>query len=96
MISKHEITESLNKVYLASKDAHSIYTPLELCEEMINSIDDYDDKTILVISNIEFLIVLKQKLVDMNNVHYSTSCSVKKKDCFEYWFKHKQYTYFTV
>jgi len=76
-MNKEEIVKSLEKIYSESTDSHNIYTPLELCEEMINSLTDLNGD-ILVISNLEFLIVLKQKDVDMNNVHYSTSCDIKK------------------
>lgn len=68
----------LNKIYENSQDSHNIYTPLELCEEMINSLSDLNDnKSILVISNLEFLIVLKSK-IKLDNVHYTTSCDIKK------------------
>lgn len=68
----------LNRIYENSQDSHNIYTPLELCEEMINSLSDLnDDKSILVISNLEFLIVLKSK-IKLDNVHYTTSCDIKK------------------
>lgn len=77
-MNKEEIIKSLNKVYENSKDSHNIYTPLELCEEMINSLSDLiDNKSILVISNLEFLIVLKSK-INLENVHYTTSCDIKK------------------
>ena len=76
-MNKQEIKLSLDKIYSQSVDIHSIYTPLELCEEMINSIQDYDNKSILCL-NLEFLIILKQKEIDMSNVHYSTSCEIKK------------------
>ena len=70
------IKELLDKVYANSKDSHNIYTPLELCEEMINSLSDLSGD-ILVISNLEFLIVLKSK-IGLDKVHYTTSCDIKK------------------
>lgn len=78
-MNKQEIILSLNKIYQHSTDYHNIYTPLELCESMINSIQDYDNKVILVISNLEFLIVLKQKGINLSFVHYTTSCNIKKR-----------------
>lgn len=72
-----EIIKSLEKIYSVSTDTHSIYTPLDLCDEMISSITKLSG-VILVISNLEFLIVLKRKNVDMNTVHYTTSCDIKK------------------
>jgi hypothetical protein len=57
-------------------DNYNIYTPLELCEEMINSLTALGGD-ILVISNLEFLIILKNK-INLDNVHYTTSCDIKK------------------
>lgn len=73
----NEIIKSLEKIYSESVDTHSIYTPLDLCEEMINSISKLEGD-ILVISNLEFLITLKRNGVDMNTVHYSVNCHLKK------------------
>lgn len=75
-MNKEEIVKSLEKIYSESTDSHNIYTPLELCEEMINSLTKLEGD-ILVISNLEFLIVLKSK-INLDNVHYSTSCDIKK------------------
>ena len=77
MIDK-EIIESLNKIYKESEDEHSIYTPLSLCRDMLSSISTFDDKNILVISNLEFLIVLKQMGINMDNVHYTVNCELKR------------------
>lgn len=74
----NEIIKSLEKIYSVSEDTHSIYTPLDLCEEMINSISKLEGD-ILVISNLEFLITLKRNGVDMNTVHYSVNCHYKKR-----------------
>lgn len=73
-----ELKILLDKIYSVSTDEHSIYTPLDLCEEMINSISNLTEN-ILVISNLEFLIVLKQKGIDMSLVYYSTACELKKR-----------------
>jgi len=77
-MNKLELQYSLEKIYKLSEDPHSIYTPFELCENMINSIQ-YLNGDILVISNLEFLIILKTKGLDMNNIYYSTSCELKKR-----------------
>lgn len=77
-MNKLELQYSLEKIYKLSKDDHSIYTPFELCENMINSVKDLNGD-ILVISNLEFLIILKTKGVNMNNIYYSTSCELKKR-----------------
>jgi hypothetical protein len=77
-MNKTEIIESLNKIYLNSKVNHNILTPLQLCNEMINSINHLDGD-ILVISNLEFLIILKQKNVNLSNLYYATDCELKKK-----------------
>lgn len=50
-----------------------IYTPLSLCSDMLSSIDDFSDKKILVIRNIEFVYQLYSNNVDMKNVHFSTN-----------------------
>lgn len=72
-----ELQKSLEKIYSASEDSHNIYTPISLCKDMINSISDLNGD-ILVISNIEFLFVLKDKGVDLNNVYYTVNCELKK------------------
>jgi hypothetical protein len=73
-----EIKESLYKIYLNSTVEHNIYTPLELCKNMIESVKDLKGD-ILVICNLEFLIILKQKCVDLYNIYYATDCELKKK-----------------
>lgn len=76
-MKKDEIINSLEKIYLTSEDIHSVYTPLSLCEDMIKSLDSLKGN-ILIITNIEFLISLKRLGIEMNNVHYTTSCEHKK------------------
>lgn len=71
-----EIKLSLDKIYDKSTDLHNIYTPLNLCEDMINSLSNLNGN-ILVISNLEFLIILKSK-ISLHNVYYTTSCDIKK------------------
>lgn len=58
-------------------DKDYIYTPLDLCDEMVSSITKLEGN-ILVIRNLEFIYTLYQKKVDMNTVHYSTNCDIKK------------------
>lgn len=77
-MNKQEIILSLNKIYQHSTDYHNIYTPLELCESMITSLTNLSGN-ILVISNLEFLIILKQKGINLSFVHYTTSCNIKKR-----------------
>lgn len=71
---------NIKELYNRSTDSHNIMTPISLCDEMINSlnIDVKDDKSMLVVSNIEFLIALKKKGINMYNVHYTVSCPIKK------------------
>jgi hypothetical protein len=77
-MNKLELQYSLEKIYKLSEDPHSIYTSFELCENMIGSIQDLKGD-ILVISNLEFLIILKTKGLDMSNIYYSTRCPLKKR-----------------
>lgn len=58
-------------------DKDYIYTPLDLCDEMVSSITKLEGN-ILVVRNLEFIYTLYQKKVDMNTVHYSTNCDIKK------------------
>lgn len=78
-MNEKELIKSLDKIYKLSEDTHNIYTPFSLCREMLSSISDYTDRTLLVISNLEFLIILKEMGIDMNNVYYSVNCDIKKR-----------------
>lgn len=71
------IIDRLNKIYSNSNSEHNIYTPLDLCNKMLNSINDLSGD-ILVISNLEFLIQLKNKIT-LDKVYYATDCELKKR-----------------
>ncbi len=71
------IIDRLNKIYSNSNSEHNIYTPLDLCDKMLNSLTDLSGD-ILVISNLEFLIQLKNKIT-LDKVYYATDCELKKR-----------------
>lgn len=77
MQSNKEITLSLSKIYSNSNSEHNIYTPLDLCNKILNSIQDLSGD-ILVISNLEFLIQLKNKIT-LDKVYYATDCELKRR-----------------
>ena len=55
-----------------------IYTPLNLCRDMLSSISTFDGKNILVIRNIEFIYCLYEMGIDMSNVYYTVNCELKR------------------
>lgn len=73
-MKEDNIKELIHKI----NEVGYIYTPLNLCDQMINSLPNLDGD-ILVIRNIEFVYVLYTKNIDMSRVYYSTDCEIKKK-----------------
>jgi len=59
------LKELVNKI---NEDGY-IFTPLNLCEKMVNSISNLSG-SILVIRNIEFIFTLYHKGCDMSNVWF--------------------------
>lgn len=55
-----------------------IFTPIELCSKMLNSLSNHDGN-ILVIRNIEFIFVMRHNGFDMSKIYYATNCESKKK-----------------
>lgn len=72
-----EKTKYIEAIIDHAGDEDYIYTPLDLCDEMVSSITKLEGD-ILVVRNLEFIYTLYQKKVDMNTVHYSTNCDIKK------------------
>lgn len=66
----------LDKVYQNCTDNLTIHTPFAVCKDMLKSVKDLNGN-ILVISNLEFLIEIKKIKGNLDNVWFSTNCSVK-------------------
>lgn len=61
-----------------SADDHNIFTPWQLCFDMLGSVDIRNEHGVLVIGNLEFIFLLKRKIA-LDNVWFMTPCAVKKK-----------------
>lgn len=80
MNNKQEIIGVLNKVYSHSEEKfNNVFTPFELTEQMANSLNYDDTKTLLVLVNLEFLIELKIRNISLENIHYSSGCKHKRR-----------------
>ena len=79
-----EATKRIKEILKRStlEDFHNVYTPFELCEEMINKLPELNsDMNILVMFNLEFLWTIREKLgkENLKNVWFLTPCEMKKK-----------------
>lgn len=77
-MNENNIKALLNRIYSETTDNLNIHTPFAICREMINSVKNLTGN-ILVISNLEFLIEIKNKLGNLNNVWYSSNDLNKQK-----------------
>jgi len=80
-MERNKIAAKLIKGILKdSPDTHNIYTPLELCDEMITKLPVLNtDMIILVMFNLEFIWIIKEKIKDLKNVWFLTPDQLKKK-----------------
>jgi hypothetical protein len=71
----------IKEVLKRSSDIQNIFTPFELCDEVLDNINIDDSKQILVISNLEFILRIGKRLKNspngMNNVYFATPCATK-------------------
>ena len=76
--AKSSIKKILSKF---SKDSHNIFTPFELCEEMLDMIPNLSKDELVLVLNIEFIYLLRQKFGkdNMKNVWFLTPCEFKKR-----------------
>ena len=74
------LQDALPMILKKSDDIQNVVTPFALCEEIISQISDVNNsKTICVISNIEFVIVLVKKFsVDPSKITFITVCPIKQ------------------
>ena len=73
--------ESLEKiVYPKNLGLHNIYTPSELVNEMLDKIPNLEDKSILIMFNLEFIFELKNRLgkENLSNIYFATNDLVLK------------------
>ncbi len=61
-----------------SDDTHNIFTPFELCNEILDKIPSLEGD-ILVVSNLEFVYNLINRGVDNKHIYFTTPCVKKKK-----------------
>ena len=81
-MERKEVVLRIKEILKRSEDTHDIYTPLELCEEMIEKLPEINSNTnVLVMFNLEFLWTLREKLgkEGTKNVWFLTPCELKKK-----------------
>ena len=81
-MERNEVSKLIREILKRSSDFHNVYTPFELCEGMINKFSELNsDMRILVMFNLEFLWVIREKLgkEGLKNVWFLTPCEMKKK-----------------
>jgi hypothetical protein len=66
----------VRRLYELSDDHHDVLTPLDLGNQLVSDIPSLDG-SILVINNLEFLYILRERGIDMANVSYATVCEMK-------------------
>jgi len=77
----------IRKILQESDDLHYIFTPFELCKEIIEKVHSNliptKDTKYLVIANLEFVVILLARLklcnIGVDNVTFATSCSLKER-----------------
>jgi hypothetical protein len=73
-----EAEKRIKEVLKRSSDFHNVHTPFELCEEMLAKVDLKSDMKVLVMFNLEFAWLLKEK-IGLENVWFMTPCELKKR-----------------
>ena len=71
----------IKEILKRSEDTHNIFTPFELCNEMLDKIPELNkDQVIIVMFNLEFLYLLRERFgkENMNNIWFLTPCELKK------------------
>lgn len=80
-MNKKEVELRLKEIIRRSNDIQNVYTPIELCEEMISKLPELNkDQKILVMFNLEFVWVIREKLgrENIKNLWFYTYDSFKK------------------
>lgn len=86
-MNNHEVSAQIKKLLEKSEDFHNVFTPFELCEEVLGKVhqnfNPKEDSKYLVIANLEFVWTLKKYLesckIGMNNVWFATPCEYREK-----------------
>lgn len=74
--------EKIKEILKRSSDSHNVFTPFELCDEMLNKIPELNiNQSILVMFNLEFIHIIREKLgkEGLNNIWFLTPDEFKKK-----------------
>jgi hypothetical protein len=75
-----EAIARIKEILRRSPDSHNVYTPLELCDEMLSKIPELNSEIdILVMFNLEFLWALKEKIGSLKNVWFLTPDELKER-----------------
>jgi len=81
-MERKEAVLRIKEILKRSEDTHNVYTPFELCDEMIGKLPKLNsDMKIMVMFNLEFLYVIREKLgrEGINNIWFMTPCDFKKR-----------------
>jgi len=86
-INSQKREHSIRKILKESNDFHDIFTPFELCNEIIGKVHTRltptKDTKYLVIANLEFVVTLKEFLkscnIGVDNVTFATPCPMKER-----------------
>lgn len=68
----------IKEILKRSTDTHNIHTPFELCEEMLGKVELKSEMKVMVMFNLEFVWLLKEK-IGLENVWFMTPCELKKR-----------------
>lgn len=79
-MERKEAEYRIKEILKRSSDYHNVYTPFELCDEMISKIPELNkDMQMLVMFNLEFIYVIREKIGDINNLWFLTPDELKRK-----------------
>lgn len=83
MKTHNKITaEKIKEILKRSSDSHNVFTPFELCDEMLDKIPELNkEQSILVMFNLEFIYIIREKFgkEGLNNLWFLTPDEFKKK-----------------
>jgi len=80
-MERKAVTERFKEIIKREEnDIHNIYTPIELCNEMLDKLPELNSEiNILVMFNLEFVYAIKERIGDLKNVWLYTGGDLKAK-----------------
>ncbi len=70
----------IQEILKRSEDQHNIHTPFNLCNEMLDKLPELNsNQDIMVMFNLEFLYLIRERINNLDNVWFLTPCDFKEK-----------------